>query len=203
MPVVLPAGLAPSVRSAPVVAIIPARFTSTRLPGKPLALIAGRPMIEHVYRARQPRPRRSTPCSWRPTTTASPTAVDRVRRHGGDDASDPPDRHGPPGRSRRALVRRHHRQRPGRRAAHGSGGHRRGRQPASPASRRSDRHAATRTDGRRGFAQPRGRQGRRRSRRRTRCISPRAPIPFTRPGHARARGLAALRAVRLSAGRSS
>jgi 3-deoxy-manno-octulosonate cytidylyltransferase (CMP-KDO synthetase) len=32
------------------VAIIPARFESTRLPGKPLAEIAGRPMIEHVYR---------------------------------------------------------------------------------------------------------------------------------------------------------
>ncbi|HZM93769.1 MAG TPA: 3-deoxy-manno-octulosonate cytidylyltransferase [Vicinamibacterales bacterium] len=32
------------------VAVIPARFASTRLPGKPLADIAGRPMIEHVYR---------------------------------------------------------------------------------------------------------------------------------------------------------
>ena len=32
------------------VAIIPARFESTRLPGKPLAEIAGRPMVEHVYR---------------------------------------------------------------------------------------------------------------------------------------------------------
>jgi len=33
-----------------VVAIIPARYDATRLPGKPLALIAGRPLIEHVYR---------------------------------------------------------------------------------------------------------------------------------------------------------
>ena len=32
------------------VAIIPARYHSTRLPGKALADIAGRPMIEHVYR---------------------------------------------------------------------------------------------------------------------------------------------------------
>jgi len=32
------------------VAIIPARFASTRFPGKPLADIDGRPMIEHVYR---------------------------------------------------------------------------------------------------------------------------------------------------------
>ena len=33
-----------------VLAVIPARFHSTRLPGKILANIAGRPMIEHVYR---------------------------------------------------------------------------------------------------------------------------------------------------------
>ncbi len=29
--------------------IIPARYASTRLPGKPLADIAGKPMIQHVY----------------------------------------------------------------------------------------------------------------------------------------------------------
>jgi 3-deoxy-manno-octulosonate cytidylyltransferase (CMP-KDO synthetase) len=33
-----------------VVAVIPARFASTRFPGKPLAEIDGQPMIEHVYR---------------------------------------------------------------------------------------------------------------------------------------------------------
>jgi GTP:adenosylcobinamide-phosphate guanylyltransferase len=32
-----------------VVAIIPARYASTRFPGKPLALIGGKPMIQHVY----------------------------------------------------------------------------------------------------------------------------------------------------------
>jgi 3-deoxy-manno-octulosonate cytidylyltransferase (CMP-KDO synthetase) len=32
-----------------VVAIIPARYGSTRLPGKPLALIGGKPMVQHVY----------------------------------------------------------------------------------------------------------------------------------------------------------
>ena len=40
--------------SAPtVIGAIPARFASTRLPGKPLLNIAGRPMIEHVYRRAQ------------------------------------------------------------------------------------------------------------------------------------------------------
>ena len=29
--------------------IIPARFASTRLPGKPLRKLAGRPMLQHVY----------------------------------------------------------------------------------------------------------------------------------------------------------
>jgi 3-deoxy-manno-octulosonate cytidylyltransferase (CMP-KDO synthetase) len=32
------------------VVVIPARYESSRFPGKPLALIAGSPMIEHVYR---------------------------------------------------------------------------------------------------------------------------------------------------------
>lgn len=32
-----------------VVAIIPARYGSTRFPGKPLATIGGKPMIQHVY----------------------------------------------------------------------------------------------------------------------------------------------------------
>ena len=36
--------------SSKTVAVIPARHASTRFPGKPLALIAGRPMIEHVWR---------------------------------------------------------------------------------------------------------------------------------------------------------
>jgi len=41
-----------------IVAIIPARFGSTRLPGKPLSDIHGKPMIQHVHervrRARRP-----------------------------------------------------------------------------------------------------------------------------------------------------
>lgn len=39
-----------------VVGIIPARYASTRFPGKPLTLIAGRPLIQHVVeRCRQAR----------------------------------------------------------------------------------------------------------------------------------------------------
>ena len=33
----------------PFKVVIPARFTSTRLPGKPLLDIAGKPMVQHVY----------------------------------------------------------------------------------------------------------------------------------------------------------
>jgi 3-deoxy-manno-octulosonate cytidylyltransferase (CMP-KDO synthetase) len=37
-------------RLAPTIAVvIPARYASTRLPGKPLAEIAGRPLVAHVY----------------------------------------------------------------------------------------------------------------------------------------------------------
>src|SRR5262249_54226887 len=39
-----------------IVAIIPARFGSTRLPGKPLSQISGKPMVQHVWeRARLAR----------------------------------------------------------------------------------------------------------------------------------------------------
>jgi 3-deoxy-manno-octulosonate cytidylyltransferase (CMP-KDO synthetase) len=51
--VVHPASTTARVDSVPpltIVAIIPARYASTRLPGKPLADLDGRPMIEHVYR---------------------------------------------------------------------------------------------------------------------------------------------------------
>jgi 3-deoxy-manno-octulosonate cytidylyltransferase (CMP-KDO synthetase) len=44
-----PAGV-PEIVAPQIVAAIPARYGSTRLPGKPLLALAGRPMIEHVYR---------------------------------------------------------------------------------------------------------------------------------------------------------
>src|SRR3990172_2746898 len=36
--------------SMSAIVVIPARYASTRFPGKPLALLKGRPVIEHVYR---------------------------------------------------------------------------------------------------------------------------------------------------------
>ena len=46
--------IASDIPTGKVVAIIPSRFGSTRFPAKPLALIAGQPMIQHVVnRARQ------------------------------------------------------------------------------------------------------------------------------------------------------
>lgn len=51
--VVHPVSTGSAVDSPPqldIVAVIPARFASTRFPGKPLADIDGHPMIEHVYR---------------------------------------------------------------------------------------------------------------------------------------------------------
>ena len=44
-----PGGI-PEIVAPEIVAAIPARYGSTRLPGKPLLALAGRPMIEHVYR---------------------------------------------------------------------------------------------------------------------------------------------------------
>jgi 3-deoxy-manno-octulosonate cytidylyltransferase (CMP-KDO synthetase) len=45
-----------------IVGIIPARMAASRFPGKPLARIAGRTMIEHVYRRSQMNPRFSEVC---------------------------------------------------------------------------------------------------------------------------------------------
>ena len=36
-----------------IIGVIPARYGSTRFPGKPLALIAGKPMVQHVYERAQ------------------------------------------------------------------------------------------------------------------------------------------------------
>ena len=55
---------------AEFVVVIPARFASERLPGKPLREINGKPMLEHVYkRGLESDAKR---LSLRPTTIALP-----------------------------------------------------------------------------------------------------------------------------------
>ena len=54
-------------------ALIPARYASTRFPGKPLADLAGKPMIRHVYeKAHAFFP----DCTWRATTNGSSATVE-------------------------------------------------------------------------------------------------------------------------------
>ncbi len=45
-----------SSRVMPVTVVIPARFGSSRFPGKPLAMLMGRPLIQHVYERAQASP---------------------------------------------------------------------------------------------------------------------------------------------------
>ena len=63
-----------------VIAVIPVRFESSRLPGKPLADICGRPMIEHVYR----RASAAAAIDQVIVATDDPRIVDTVRAFGGD-----------------------------------------------------------------------------------------------------------------------
>jgi len=63
-----------------VVAIVPARYESTRLPGKPLALIDGKPMIRHVYE----RTRAVDLVERVLVATDDPRIADVVRGFGGD-----------------------------------------------------------------------------------------------------------------------
>ena len=77
------AAAAQSTGPAPLVsvtAIIPARFDSSRLPGKPLADICGRPMIEHVYR----RASAATMIDRVIVATDDPRILDTVRSFGGE-----------------------------------------------------------------------------------------------------------------------
>ena len=118
--------------STTVIAIIPARFASTRLPGKALADIGGRPMIEHVYRR----------ASEARSVSSVMVATDderiyrrgaRVRRRRASHVS----RTIPAARivSRRSPLPRlrHRRQCPGRRTAHRAVDHRRRRGAAARA----------------------------------------------------------------------
>jgi 3-deoxy-manno-octulosonate cytidylyltransferase (CMP-KDO synthetase) len=68
------------------VAIIPARFASERLPGKPLADIAGRPMIQHVYE----RTARTPSISRVIVATDDERVAEAVRKFRGEVAMTPP-----------------------------------------------------------------------------------------------------------------
>lgn len=63
-----------------IVAVIPARYDSTRLPGKALAPIAGRPMIQHVYE----RACRARGVDRTVVATDDARIADAVRAFGGD-----------------------------------------------------------------------------------------------------------------------
>ena len=62
-----------------IVAFIPARYSSSRFPGKPLALIAGRPMIHHTYDCTRACPEVSEVF----VATDDPRIMDAVRSFGG------------------------------------------------------------------------------------------------------------------------
>ncbi len=83
--VVRPAGCSESIRDPSqshkhTVAVIPARYASSRFPGKALADIAGRPMIEHVYR----RAASARHVDAVIVATDDPRIADAVTRFGGD-----------------------------------------------------------------------------------------------------------------------
>lgn len=65
-----------------IVAVIPARFASTRLPGKPLLAETGRPLIQHVVEAA----RRATRLTRVIVATDDPRIAEAVARFGGEAA---------------------------------------------------------------------------------------------------------------------
>lgn len=67
-------------RNARVLAVIPARLQSTRLPEKPLQLIHGKPMIQWVYE----RARLATKIAKLVVATDSPRIVEAVQAFGGE-----------------------------------------------------------------------------------------------------------------------
>jgi len=63
-----------------IIGAIPARFESSRLPGKPLRPLAGRPLIEHVYRQAQ----KASQLDRVVVLTDDPRIFDAVIRFGGE-----------------------------------------------------------------------------------------------------------------------
>src|SRR5260221_14538110 len=65
-----------------IIAIVPARFASTRLPGKPLLSETGRPLIQHVVEAA----RRASRLDRIIVATDDPRIAQAVARFGGEGA---------------------------------------------------------------------------------------------------------------------
>ena len=82
--------------------VIPARYGSTRLPGKPLLLLAGKPMIQWVYeRARRSRAQQVIVAT---DDERIAQAARELRRRGAADCRDPRFRHRSHRRSRAARA---------------------------------------------------------------------------------------------------
>lgn len=81
-----------------ILCVIPARYSSTRLPGKPLAVIAGKPMIQHVYE----RAKSATAPNRVIVATDHELVVKAVREFGGEVILTSP--HHPSGTDRLAEV---------------------------------------------------------------------------------------------------
>jgi len=88
------------IRSANPIIVIPARMASTRLPGKPLADIAGEPMIVHVWR-------RATEAAIGPVLVAAaePEIVAAIEKIGGRAVLTRPDHASGSDRIHEALMR--------------------------------------------------------------------------------------------------
>ena len=91
-------------RNMEIVGVIPARFASTRLPGKALLSATGRPLIQHVVEAAQ-QARSLQRIIVATDDDRIAEAVTRFRRRGHDDPRRPCNRHRPRGRGRRGSRR--------------------------------------------------------------------------------------------------
>src|SRR5690606_6460063 len=81
-----------------IIGIIPARYASTRFPGKPLADIGGKSMIQRVYE----QARKTRSLAGVIVATEHPAIEDEVRRCGGEVCMTAPDH--PPGSDRCAEA---------------------------------------------------------------------------------------------------
>jgi len=189
-----------SVLPLTIVAIIPARYASTRLPGKALADLDGRPMIEHVYR-RAAAARSISSVIVRDGRFADCHARQRFRRQSAADEGDARNRHRPPRRSGGVARLRHRRQRPGRRAADRPALHRRAGGALRHRSRGADDHLVPPHPRRHRAEQSEHHQAGHRSRRLCAVFLPRAdPL---RAQHRRAAGRPLYRHIGLYAYRRS